>query len=108
MGPNDHWRGTTEQSVSPIDSLHRLVISSIPIGFGSSVSSIGCPDQTILPPLSTRNAVGIASDSKLLIDRLRGIDRHVVIHRDLLLKFLHGCLVLVGDSDDLQSLGFVF
>src|ERR1700730_8981138 len=46
--------------------------------------------------------------SKLLVDRSRRINRHVVIHWDLLLKFLHGSLVLIRDSNDLQSLGLIF
>src|ERR1700733_2194278 len=46
--------------------------------------------------------------SKLLKGRSGGVDRHVVIHWNLLQKFLNGCFVFVRDSDNLQSLALVF
>src|ERR1700722_15217119 len=47
-------------------------------------------------------------NSKLLKSRCRRVDRHVVIHRNLFLKFLNCRFVLVGDSYDLQSLPLIF
>ena len=67
---------------------------------------MACPDNltTFIDQKSRWNS----RYPKLLVDRSRRINGHVVIHWNLLLKFLHGSLVLIRDSNDLQSLRLVF
>src|ERR1700676_3399707 len=58
---------------------------------------------TLIDQKSSRNSL----NSKLLESRCWRVDRHVVIHRNLFLKFLNCRFVLVGDPYDLQSLTLI-
>ncbi len=112
---NDHRRRAPKQSISavvsrlknPSDQFNTDWILQYRLDFSfAQLHRMAGPDN--FPAFIHQKSGWNRRDSKLLEDRSRRVDRHVVIHWDLLLKFLNGSLVFVRDSDNLQSPAFVF